>query len=200
METGSAVALKEWAAIEDALASGRLSVLVRKGGIYEKCGGFEVEHRGFWIFPTGWHQNEHELAPAFRGHLGETPRFAPGTIPLRVWCTVEEAWRVEDLDALQRLGDIQPFTDNTLKSRFEYRGRPYLHVVLVRAYVLTEPHPIPNTAAYDGCVSWVALESPVSAEAARPVRSDDDFAAIRREVQARLGDAASSPVLRRDNE
>jgi hypothetical protein len=200
IEAGSSVALKEWAAIEDALASGRLSVLVRKGGIYEKRGGFEVEHRGFWIFPTGWHQNEHELAPAFRSHLGETPRFAPGTIPLRVWCAVEEAWCVDDLSALQRMGDLQPFTDDTLKSRFEYRGRPYLHVVLVRAHVLPEPRAIPNTAAYDGCVSWVALESPVCAEGARPVLSDDDFAALRREVLARLGDAASSPVLRRDGE
>jgi len=196
METGNDVALKEWAAIEDALASGRPSVLVRKGGIYEKRGGFEVEHRGFWIFPTGWHQNEHELAPAFRGHLGETPRFAPDTIPLRVWCAVEEAWRVEDLDALQRLGDLQPFAPDTLKSRFEYRGRPYLHVVLVRAHVLPEPRAIPNTAAYDGCVSWVKLETAISAEKARPVLPDDGFAAVRRDVLARLGDAITSPIVR----
>ncbi|HEX8904347.1 MAG TPA: DUF1802 family protein [Longimicrobiaceae bacterium] len=192
MKTRSDVALKEWAAIEDALASGRVSVLVRKGGIYEKRGGFEVEHRGFWIFPTGWHQNEHELAPAFRGHLGETPRFAPDTIPLRVWCAVEAAWRVEDLAALQRLGELQPFTADTLKSRFEYRGRPYLHVVLVRAHVLGEPRSIPNTAGYDGCVSWVLLDHPVSAAGARPALSGDDFAAIRGEVLARLGDAVAA--------
>ena len=189
METRSDVALKEWAAIEDALASGRVSVLVRKGGIYEKRGGFEVEHRGFWIFPTGWHQNEHELAPAFRGHLGETPRFSPDTLPLRVWCAVEEAWRVEDLAALQRLGELQPFTADTLASRFEYRGKPYLHVILVRAHVLPEPRIIPHTAAYEGCVSWVQLDEPVSAEDASPALSDDDFAAVRREVLARLGDA-----------
>ncbi|HSU12870.1 DUF1802 family protein [Longimicrobium sp.] len=199
METGD-VALKEWAAIEDALASGRLSVLVRKGGIHEKRGGFEVEHRGFWIFPTGWHQNEHELSPAFRGHLGDTPRFAPDTIPLRVWCAVEDAWRVEDLDALKRLADLQPFTDETLESRFEYRGKPYLHVVLVRAHVLAEPRAIPNTAAYEGCVSWLKLDEPVSAAPAFPALPDAPFAALRREVLARLGDAAASPIPRRDGE
>ncbi|HEX9938419.1 MAG TPA: DUF1802 family protein [Longimicrobium sp.] len=192
METESAVALKEWAAIEDALAGGRLSVLVRKGGIYEKRGGFEVEHRGFWIFPTGWHQNEHELLPAFRGHLGDTPRFPAGQVALRVFCTVEASWRVEDLAALHRLGDLQPFSPETLKARFEYRGKPYLHVILVRAHGLPEPRVVPNTAAYEGCISWVQLESPLETTGAAPVSDSDAFADLRREVQARLGDAMAS--------
>lgn len=194
MENESAVALKEWAAIEDALAGGRLSVLVRKGGIYEKRGGFEVEHRGFWIFPTGWHQNEHELLPAFRGHLGDTPRFPAGQVALRVFCTVEASWRVEDLAALQRLGDLQPFSPETLKARFEYRGKPYLHVILVRAHATPEPRVVPNTAAYEGCVSWVQLESPLETAGAPPVVDPDAFADLRRELLARLGDAVGTTV------
>jgi hypothetical protein len=194
MQGESAVALKEWAAIEDALAGGRLSVLVRKGGIYEKRGGFEVEHRGFWIYPTGWHQNEHELRPEFRGHLGDTPRFPESQLALRVFCTVQASWRVEDLAALERLGDLQPFSGETLKSRFEYRGKPYLHVILVRAHVLSEPRIIPNTAAYEGCISWVALDQPLPTSGAAPVLDDDAFAAIRGEVLARLGDAAVQPL------
>ncbi|HET7232958.1 MAG TPA: DUF1802 family protein [Longimicrobium sp.] len=189
MESESAVALKEWAAIEDALATGRLSVLVRKGGIYEKRGDFQVEHHGFWIFPTGWHQNERELRDAFRGHLGDTPRFPESTIPLRVYCTVEAHWKVEDLAALEGLGDLQPFSPETLRSRFEYRGKPYLHVILVRAHGLPEPRPLPNTAAYEGCVSWVQLDAPLPTSAATPVLDDDAFAGLRREVEARLGNA-----------
>jgi hypothetical protein len=196
METRSAVALKEWAAIEDALAGGRLSVLVRKGGIHEKRGGFEVEHRGFWIFPTGWHQNEHELSPAFRGHLGDTPRFPAGSLALRVFCTVEDAWRVEDLAALERLGDLQPFSPETLKSRFEYRGRPYLHVILVRAHLLAAPRIVPNTAAYEGCISWVQLNDALTAADASPALDDASFDALRREVMVRLGDSASSDRVR----
>lgn len=180
------VALKEWAAIEDALAGGRLSLLVRKGGIQETRGGFEVEHRAFWIFPTGWHQNEHELSPAFLAHLGDTPRFAPGEIPLRVHCVVEDALRVESLAALERLGELQPFTAETLRARFAYRGRPYLHVLVVRAHLLPAPAIIPNTAGYDGCVSWVRLDAPVSTESARPVLGDDEFARLRADVFARL--------------
>lgn len=189
MESESRVALKEWAAIEDALATGRLSVLVRKGGIYEKRGGFEVEHRGFWIYPTGWHQNEPELLPIFRGHLGDTPRFPENHIALRVFCTVEESWRVEDLATLERLGELQPFSDETLKARFEYRGKPYLHVILVRAYVLPEPRIVPNTAAYEGCISWVQLDEAIETSGAVPAVDDDAFAALRAEALARLGDA-----------
>lgn len=181
------VALKEWAAIEDALAGGRLSVLVRKGGIYEKRGGFEVERRAFWIFPTGWHQNEHELSTAFRAHLGDTPRFAPGEIPLRVHCVVEDALRVESLAALERLGELQPFTTETLRARFAYRDRPYLHVLIVRAHLLPAPRIIINTAGYDGCVSWVRLDAPVSTAAAHPVLGDEQFARVRAEVFERLG-------------
>jgi hypothetical protein len=187
---GNDVALKEWAAIEDALAGGRLTVLVRKGGIYEKRGGFEVENRAFWIFPTGWHQNEPELSPAFRAHLGDTPRFAPNQIPLRVHCVVEDALRVESLDALLRLGDLQPFSADTLRSRFEYRGRPYLHVLIVRAHVLAEPRIIPNTDAYEGCVSWVRLDASVSPDDARPIVEDAPFATLRADVLDRLGSEA----------
>jgi hypothetical protein len=181
-------ALKEWAAIEDALAGGRLTVLVRKGGIYEKRGDFQVEHRGFWIFPTGWHQNESELRPSFLEHLGDTPRFAPDQVPLRVHCTVVDALRVERLDGLERLGDLQPFSDATLASRFAYRGKPYLHVLIVRAHVLPAPSVVPNTAAYEGCVSWVELDEEVRADGLVPVLDEAAFAAARAEVLERLGD------------
>jgi hypothetical protein len=188
MAEGLRVALKEWAALEDALASGRSSVLVRKGGIYEKRGDFQVEHRAFWIYPTGWHQNESELSPAFLEHLGDTPRFAPHDIPLRIHCVVEDALRVESLDALLRLGDLQPFADDTLRSRFAYRGKPYLHVLIVRAHHLPEPRIIHSTPAYEGCVSWVELDEAVPSEGAVPVLDDAEFAAMRDEVMRRLGD------------
>ena len=190
MEAANRSALKEWAAVEDALAAGRLSVLVRKGGIYEKRGGFEVEHREFWIYPTGWHQNESELRREVLEHLGDTPRWAPDQIPFRLYCVVEDALRVESLEALERLGDLQPFTDETLRSRFAYRGRPYLHVLIVRAHVLPEPVVVRNTPAYEGCVSWVELDDALATAGARPVLDDAEFARARGEVLRRIGGEA----------
>jgi hypothetical protein len=60
--------------------------------------------------------------------------------------------------------------------------------------VLPEPRAIPNTAAYEGCVSWVALDEPVSTAGAVPALSDEQFAALRRDVLARLGAVAPAAV------
>ena len=49
-------AFKEWAVIGHALAEGKQSVLIRKGGIAEAGREFTVEHNLFWLFPTYTHQ------------------------------------------------------------------------------------------------------------------------------------------------
>ena len=41
------VALKEWASVCSALETGRQIILLRKGGIHESGGEFEVENRQF---------------------------------------------------------------------------------------------------------------------------------------------------------
>jgi len=57
------VALKEWAIVDEWLGSGRQVVLLRKGGIHEQRGQFEVEHREFFLFPTYVHQKADDLVP-----------------------------------------------------------------------------------------------------------------------------------------
>ncbi|MFL5540657.1 MAG: DUF1802 family protein, partial [Longimicrobiaceae bacterium] len=106
--------------------------------------------------------------------------------PLRVHCVVEDAIRVESLETVQQLGELQPFSADTLRSRFEYRGKLYLHVLVVRAHVLPQPRIIPNTAGYDGCVSWVRLDAPVSTDGAVPAVDDAELARIRSAVLDRL--------------
>ncbi len=49
-------AFKEWAVICRALAEGRQAVVLRKGGVAEKTGEFQIEHTRFWLFPTYVHQ------------------------------------------------------------------------------------------------------------------------------------------------
>ena len=46
------VALKEWAPVCSALETGRQIILLRKGGIHESGGEFEVENRQFVLFMT----------------------------------------------------------------------------------------------------------------------------------------------------
>src|SRR6187401_3622019 len=70
--TSLSVALKEWASVCAALDHGRQIVLLRKGGIYESAGEFELEHREFLLFPTFLHQNKLMLKP--EAHEGVEPR------------------------------------------------------------------------------------------------------------------------------
>src|SRR5436309_9744278 len=68
------IALKEWDTVCDALRSGRRMILLRKGGIAEGAGGFQVEHRQFLLFPTFVHQDYRMLKP--EAHARFQPRAA----------------------------------------------------------------------------------------------------------------------------
>jgi hypothetical protein len=189
MERESRSALKEWEAVEQILAAGRASLLLRKGGIWEQKEGFRVEHREFWIFPTHFHQNPHELAPAFAWALepGLAARPDGERIRLEHYAVVHDAFRVEDLEALRRLDGLHPLDAATVESRFRYKDRPYLHALTLRVYRMPEPHLVENTLDYEGCVSWVELDEALPTTGAVPVLTDEEFAAARGVVAERLG-------------
>src|SRR5881394_3826547 len=63
------VALKEWASVCSALQEARQIILLRKGGILEAIGGFELEHPQFFLFPTHLHQNAQMLKEPERKRL-----------------------------------------------------------------------------------------------------------------------------------
>lgn len=187
MQSENRSALKEWATVERALAEGRIALLVRKGGIHERRGDFQVEHREFWLFPTHYHENAHELAGAFRPLVGAGDPPSRDTVRLGLYAVVSDALRVESLEALERLEGLHPLAQETVRSRFAYRNKPYLHALLLRAYRLPQPHAIPNTLDYEGCISWVGLDDALPTAGAEPVLSDEEFARVRDEVLRRLG-------------
>ena len=191
MEEQSKSALKEWAAIEQILAAGHTSLLLRKGGIRERKRDFEVDHREFWLFPTHYHQNPDELVPGFKWALQSGRAAEPDGDHVRIehYAVVQDAFRVEDPAVLRRLEGLHPLTSETVESRFHYRDRLYLHVLLLRVYRLQEPYVIPNTLDYEGCISWVELDDPLSTIGAIPVLDDLEFAAAREKVLEAMGEA-----------
>ena len=188
MQESNQSALKEWAATEQILAAGASALLLRKGGIWEKKEGFEVEHREFWIFPTQFHQNPQELLPSYHWALKPTPPSTtnPNRVEIQHYAVVEDAYRVDDLDRLKRLDGLHPLDAATVESRFRYRNRPYLHVMVIRVYRLPEVVIIPNTLDYEGCVSWVTLDEPIATDFLSPVLTDEQFGQLREDVANRL--------------
>jgi hypothetical protein len=184
-------ALKEWAIVCDALAAGRQVVLVRKGGILEVKHGFEVAHREFWLFPTYVHQKADDLVPDVRGDLARVhagqPR--PGWLAIGLHARVTDEIKVADLAQLRALQGHHILSWDCVASRFQYRNRPGVHVLVLR--VSERPvAQIPYREWYDGCVSWVELDEGIETSGMRPVLSDEEFEARRREVIAAVSSAA----------
>ncbi|HQU41894.1 MAG TPA: DUF1802 family protein, partial [Pirellulales bacterium] len=59
-------AFKEWAVVCRALAGGRQSLILRKGGIVEEGGEFRPDHPEFLLFPTFSHQSPDSVVPDAR--------------------------------------------------------------------------------------------------------------------------------------
>ena len=131
--TSLRVGLKEWSVVCHALEQGRQILLLRKGGISEVGGEFEVEQREFLLFPTHLHQNKQMLKPD--AHDSYQPL---GDEPAEV--TLSAAGVVTDIIQLQSRSFAPP-TDPAAhvrrrpgcrgrfdRFRLEQRWRPHLVV------------------------------------------------------------------------
>src|SRR5205809_4400346 len=92
-------ALKEWAVICRALAEGRQAILLRKGGIAEAGGEFQVEHTRFWLYPTYVHQQREGVQPEALPLLerAEARRPPPGVLRLEHFAEVGGLYHVHDV-------------------------------------------------------------------------------------------------------
>jgi hypothetical protein len=183
--TSLQVALKEWATVCRALESGRQMILLRKGGIYESGGEFEVENREFLLFPTYVHQNLKMLKPS--EHEGFEPRSEePGEVVLSVAGVVTDIIELKSRQQMDALDDEHVWTEPLIDMRFSYKPENPLYLLLIRAYRLHQPQTIANTPAYAGCKSWVPLDLPVELGDALPVLDDVKFDVRRKSILQRI--------------
>jgi hypothetical protein len=183
------VALKEWATVCRALEQGRQILLLRKGGILEAIGGFELEHPQFLLFPTYVHQNLEMLKPnareGFEPHSAE-----PAQIRLSLAGRVTDIIRLKSRSQMDAIDTEHVWTPPLVDMRFNYRPMNPLYLLLVRAYRLANPVTVINTPEYAGCKSWVPLEQSVDAAGAVPVLSEGDYEDLRNRIRSSIGAAA----------
>jgi hypothetical protein len=177
--------LKEWATVCAAIAAGRQIVLLRKGGIYESSGEFELEHRQFVFFPTYLHQKLEMLKP--EAQQGFEPKNAePDRIDLALAGEVTDILQLKSREQADEIDDLHIWTAPLLDMRFNYRPENPLYLLLVRAYRLACPVTVENTPAYAGCKSWVPLEEGIASAGAAPVLDDTTYQTQRQVILARL--------------
>jgi hypothetical protein len=169
-------AFKEWAVICGALAQGRQTLILRKGGIAEQGGVFEVEHTRFWLYPTYLHQQQQgvrrEGTDLLDAVQADPP--APGRVILSHFVDVADVYRLTDQAQALRLADLHLWSEATVLARFHYRT-PGLFVLPVRVYQIPYIHDVAETPAYAGCRSWVELDQELSTVGAVPVLTDQEF-------------------------
>jgi hypothetical protein len=182
-------ALKEWAVICRALAEGRQSLLIRKGGIAESGGEFEVEHRRFWLFPTYVHQQNGGIVPAAAPLLEQVETDLPpqGIVRLTHFAEASSIYHIRELADAWKLAGLHCWSRETVQSRFEYR-RLGLFVLAVRVYRAPQAFDLPDTAEYAGCRSWVELDHALPTEGATPVLEEQAFAEVLRKLDHLLSE------------
>jgi hypothetical protein len=193
---GVATALKEWAVCEAALASGRTIVLLRKGGIREPARAFRIERAAFALYPTYEHQRADLLAPDFAALLPATLADAPppGTVRVRLWLEVTDAYELTDAEHLAALAPFHMWTAAYAEERLRWRPKQPLLVMLVRAYHLAAPLVLPYEARYGGCTSWVELAVPPDQTGRVPVLDAAAYAALAAPVRAALAGLPAATI------
>lgn len=173
------VAFKEWAVICRALAEGRQSLILRKGGIAEVGGLFRPEHDAFLLYPTFFHEHRNGVKPDFLPLLeaADADRPEPGTIRFTHFARVTAVRHVTDLDDALALDPCHAWTSDVVRQRFHYRT-PGLFVMTVRVFQLPAPAVQIERPEYAGCKTWVGLDTPVATDGAVPVLAEEAFAEL----------------------
>jgi hypothetical protein len=166
--------LKEWAVAVRALERGDTALVVRKGGIREK--EFAVKDSRFLLLPGYEHQRPELLKPEYRELLKEIPVLADdGPLRFTSFAEVKGAYEISDPESLKAIDPYHMWTPEYAESRFRWRPKKPLTVLILRTHLLPELVELPYSEAYSGCKSWIELEEPVSVVGARPALSDEGF-------------------------
>ena len=186
-----AVGFKEWQVVCDAFASGRQSIILRKGGIHEGRQGFSFAHESFFLFPTRFHAQNDQVK---EGHVESLPEWQPGD-PIRITHFAEAIWAktLTDRAAVEALAPNHIYADQVVTNRFDWEGKGMssgsIHIALVRVSRLAQPWEFPYESKFGGCRSWLNLPQPPADwhETATPVLATNAFKELQEKLEHLIG-------------
>jgi len=181
------IAYKEWAIAVHALGRGEQILSLRKGGIHETKGQFQVLHPEFWLFPTQFHEAEESVILQYRPALRALAAQARSdVVPIEFFATTAAVYRLTDLAAARRLQGRHLWSESVVAQRFQFGREPGLVVLVLRVYRRATPVLRPVLPAYGGCKSWIELEHALPTTDLTPVLDDVSFRRQCDEVAALL--------------
>jgi len=161
MKLQNNIALKEWAVVLKAMEEGKQTILLRKGGIQEEGGEFKPEHPEFFLYPTFEHESAQDIKSDWRPRLAaiEKEHKDPKRVHFRLYAVAEKVEKVTDWEACKRIIPFTVMSDAAIEKRFNYGDWQGLYVFITRIFSLPVPLELPIKPSYEGCKSWVPLET-----------------------------------------
>jgi hypothetical protein len=186
-------ALKEWAVAVKALERGDTALVVRKGGIREKA--FAVPTTRFLLLPGYEHQRPELLKTEHRDLMDEIPdRTDDGPLHFASFAEVHAAYEISEPEALEAIDPHHIWTPEYAESRFKWRPKKPLTLLILRTYLLPEAVELPYREGYGGCKSWIELDTAVSVEGASPALRDEEYAEMTSLVVKMLEEQEPAPI------
>ncbi|PSB42147.1 hypothetical protein C7B80_28505 [Cyanosarcina cf. burmensis CCALA 770] len=166
-------ALKEWAVAVNAIERGETILLLRKGGIRESGGQFQVDRDEVLLYPTYEHQQPELLKPEYAAQVTSVASgWHPETIKIGSWAKITDIVPVLDETIVNALLPFHVWNEKFIRDRLKWKPRQPVYVLLLRAYKLSRSRQISYRVEYGGCRSWIDLNEAIDLEAATPVLDD----------------------------
>ena len=175
-------ALKEWAVALEALLTGELILLIRKGGIHEAKPVFNVPSDRALLFPTYEHQSAAAMREPWRSRVSSQAVPQVGDeVGLPGWVEVSHQLQLTGPDIEQRLQPWHIWADAWLTERLAWKPERPAYALLLRTHRFSTPLKVTYVKRYGGCRSWIELEGIPPLPESQPVLAD---AAYQQQVEA----------------
>jgi len=182
-------ALKEWAIAVNALEKGETIMLLRKGGIHEQGGRFQVAHEEILLYPTYEHQQSFMLKAEYTNLVQPvTSGWHPETVRIGSWAVITDILPVSNESIVNALLPFHIWNEYFISDRLIWKARQPLYILLLRTYTLPQVQEIPYRAEYGGCKSWIDLAQPINTQGAEAVLSDFAYNQLVAQIRAIVGD------------
>jgi len=184
------VALKEWSLALRALQAGCQTMLLRKGGIVEETGAFDVVSDRFVLFPTFYHQDREILRPDYHEWLDSEETQRRSCVSISLYAEIVDVVSLTDPEILANLSPLTIWTTRYLEDRLLFKPEKPLTALVVRAFSIPTVS-VDVLPEYGGCLSWISLSHPIDVSGRMPVLTDEAFNDARRQIL----DAVSPAVI-----
>ena len=181
-------ALKEWAIALESLEQGKTIMLLRKGGIKESKGQFQVPRDGILLYPTYEHQQPALLKPEYQSRVTPVASgWHPQQVTISSWAEITDVLPVSEENTVKALLPLHIWNEQFIRSRLKWKPHQPIYILLLRTYKLLAPQVIDYRTQYGGCTSWLDLDSAIDIDNTQPILTDDIYNQLTTEIRQIVG-------------